>query len=758
MNADRAVTNAVFVVVTWASFMLSLAEGRIFPVPLSLPIIFVAWIAKRNGRLVCPNWLAAVLGLTAFGGAIIEFSIGDIESRLLSIAHVVVYLTWIMLFLPWRTREYWTVLALSLLQIAVGAVLTNEGWYGGMLVVGLALILWAMSIFCYRNAHAEYGQIAMVQGAIGRQASASVFQQTGKTSGASQIDSGVTWLGSRFRRTLLKTLFATLLLASGVFAMVPRMFVGNPIADVALEAGRREAVKLTGYSDTVRLGEMGTILESNQGVLQVRVFDNQTDEEISVDDFARRLGMDEPLFRGTVMSTYRNGRWEKAESDSYLAIPQRVPSERASFRQEISLQRTRAKLMFAMTPYGSVKIPGERLETRAGRETGAIHYPRGRQYASRYVVTTPADLRYRFRAWPGRSRRWCDQVNRIMYQMVPAELSQLKALAATVGGTQEGLRPRDEAQAKRINDYLSDAERFTYSLTTVRMDESLDPVEDFLVNHRTGNCEFFATAMTLMLRAQKIPARVVNGFKGGHTSQIDGTFEVQQRHAHTWVEAYIDNRWETFDPTPPSRDLNVATTSSGMRSMIDLRMWLNGLWSRFVLNVSLEKQKQRVYTPMRNQFRAFADAVSGKGEDGWKAAVSAKTWFTVPGLVVAIVVFGLIAVPFRTVLWRWLRRLLTFGDKKNRSQNDHPIVRFYERFRSICKSHGLERQQHQTEREFVSSIGSQWNERLLSAGLSGFPEALVEQFYRVRFGDSGDVDGSAIESKLTQLESALAAD
>ncbi|MFK7819079.1 MAG: hypothetical protein AB8G99_10200, partial [Planctomycetaceae bacterium] len=147
MKADRAMTNAAFIVVAWASLMLSLAEGRILPVPLSFPVILVAYITKRRGVLECPTWLAALVGLTAFGGAFLEYSLGDIEARLLSVAHVVVYLTWIVLLLRWSTREYWTVLALALLQIAVGAVLTNEGWYGGMLIVGLGLMLWAMSVF-----------------------------------------------------------------------------------------------------------------------------------------------------------------------------------------------------------------------------------------------------------------------------------------------------------------------------------------------------------------------------------------------------------------------------------------------------------------------------------------------------------------------------------------------------------------------------------------------------------------------------------
>jgi len=70
----------------------------------------------------------------------------------------------------------------------------------------------------------------------------------------------------------------------------------------------------------VRLGEMGTILESDEPVLQVRLFDVETGERISMDKFAADRGMDEPLFRGTVMSSYRNGEWARAESEYFDAI------------------------------------------------------------------------------------------------------------------------------------------------------------------------------------------------------------------------------------------------------------------------------------------------------------------------------------------------------------------------------------------------------------------------------------------------------
>src|SRR5262249_18543335 len=79
------------------------------------------------------------------------------------------------------------------------------------------------------------------------------------------------------------------------------------------------------------------------------------------------------------------------------------------------------------------------------------------------------------------------------------------------------------------------------------------PLDHFLFEARRGHCQFFATAMAVLLRAQGVPARSVTGFAGGTYNRFGRFYAVGQRHAHAWVEAYIDGRgWALFDPTPAS--------------------------------------------------------------------------------------------------------------------------------------------------------------------------------------------------------------
>ena len=73
----------------------------------------------------------------------------------------------------------------------------------------------------------------------------------------------------------------------------------------------------------------------------------------------------------------------------------------------------------------------------------------------------------------------------------------------------------------------------------------------FLFETKTGHCEYFASAMAIMLRLQGVPARLVTGFSATNKNPLTGYFEVRALDAHAWVEAYFPaHGWVTFEPTP----------------------------------------------------------------------------------------------------------------------------------------------------------------------------------------------------------------
>ena len=93
--------------------------------------------------------------------------------------------------------------------------------------------------------------------------------------------------------------------------------------------------------------------------------------------------------------------------------------------------------------------------------------------------------------------------------------------------------------------------KFEYSLEVAR-DPMVDPIIDFLTLHRAGHCEFFASALVLLARAQGIPARVVGGYHVGAVNPLTGLAVVRERNAHAWAEVWYGDAWHRLDPTPRS--------------------------------------------------------------------------------------------------------------------------------------------------------------------------------------------------------------
>ncbi|HMJ80405.1 MAG TPA: transglutaminaseTgpA domain-containing protein [Candidatus Dormibacteraeota bacterium] len=103
--------------------------------------------------------------------------------------------------------------------------------------------------------------------------------------------------------------------------------------------------------------------------------------------------------------------------------------------------------------------------------------------------------------------------------------------------------------ADAIQTYLYSRGGFTYN-TDVRGLCSGSQVVDCFLQVKQGYCEYFATAMVMLLREEGIPARYVKGYLPGR-KLTDGTWEVDRGAAHAWVQVFFPGYgWIDFDPTP----------------------------------------------------------------------------------------------------------------------------------------------------------------------------------------------------------------
>jgi transglutaminase-like putative cysteine protease len=797
---------SLYVLAALTGFMLAVAEGQPAPQMLSPFLALIAWVyTDRRGMLVLSTLWANAWGFLAICLALAEFFGGGIESRLLSGAHLLVYATWIVLFQRKTIRLAWWLCALCLLQVAVGAVLTRHEFYGFLVVVFFFLAVWTLSLFSLYQAQqrlaaaaAEAGLVSRVLASDDLAASGGVPCGTGdavfdagrllrgrrglglagglapaaawlrspsQVKGTIQYDPQERWLRLRFVAGTLLSAAVSLVVGLVFFLLTPRLWIGSG-QQFRDEPRPGISLAVSGFSDNVQLGQFGKILTSPEPVFRVRLADARSGVALDVERYALGLGLDEPLFRGAVLSQYdsRSGIWVSVESGTPVRVPRRILG--GFVRQEFTLAPIDTDVLFAMHP-----VRACRIETHRGPAAGYQDPWSARLFAahshgseSRYDVYSPresdaadGDLVDGRHSPPGGHDL-----------RLPAGLPGLAQLARQVAGYVDASNHPPEAEmARRLLGYLRDSEQFVYSLEMSAVDPASDPIEDFLLRRRAGHCEYFASALTLLLRAVGIPARLVNGFKGGVPFD-DGSYEVQRRHAHAWCEAFYDGRWHVLDPTPAAARLaSVAEMGSTVRSFQDLMSLLSQTWSNYVVNMDFARQRQQFYEPLRVGWKRLWESLQGDREQAASLLgsirgflSSPRRWFSWQGGVVTFVLLLLLCglVWLLRRVWRVLRYLWT--RVRNAAVHRERRVEFYERFRRLCERRGLVRATGQTQREFAEDVSRQLQPLLAACGLIEFPGRVAELFYGVRFGEQplDPAYESEVERRLDTMERALSND
>jgi protein-glutamine gamma-glutamyltransferase len=356
-------------------------------------------------------------------------------------------------------------------------------------------------------------------------------------------------------RLVAGTAGLAVLLAVPVFTLLPRLrspFAGSPFGPVGV----------AGFRNSVTLHAIGEIKTSQQVALLVRF------------PAAARADAEWLRLTGASLNTYRAGSWVEGQTrgERLAAGPNGVaslgaePATQGLHEAEITLVRGQVNLFL---PAGAVRMRlPQRLRVRRD-PLGTLRIPRGTEPPIEYSV------------WFSGSPRWepapgPDDVE------VP---ERLRSALRELGGQMLGGARGETARAAAIEGYLQ--EHYSYALRTYAP-VGEDPVMWFLLRGRQGHCEFFAAAMTLLLRAQGTPARLQVGYMGG-TPDGDGGFVVRDSHAHAWVLAWVDGGWRVFDPTPP--DGQPGTPAADASATLGTS-WqeIESAWDRWVLTFSLTDQ------------------------------------------------------------------------------------------------------------------------------------------------------------------------
>lgn len=782
---------SLHLLVCLSGLMLAYGEGTPFPAGLTPIVAVVAYlVTEKQGRFHFNAIATNLLGLVAAAAAVGEFLTPNLEARLLSGAHFLVYLTWIVLFCRKEAREYWWLGAFGLLQVAVGSVLTSTGAYGLMLLAYILTMLWTMAV---GNVFLRAGEYQLDGGPPGAGGDTLQHILAGPRGFPAIPGSGVTtidrhglcqdtpgrWIGSRFVRSVAGTALLGVLAGVLVFLFVPRFWIGTGNPFVSASPGPSSAV--TGFSRNIMLGQAGELLEDGTPVFRMRLVDDDTDREISLERFVEQQGFEGPFFRGSVLDNYSRGKWSLAvsstavENDDLEAL-RGLTNQSGAVRQEYFMEETNGPVVFGLLPVDLGRIQGARGTILRHLQTGALSLEDAKAVPQQYSLwTLPQRRRPRLPPLPTMTSRGRPSRIARQYLQLPAELTRLRELASTlVEGDSEAGVSRDRGIADRTVELLRDSSDYSYSLSTEVVDPELDPVEDFLFNTRQGHCQYFASALTLLLRANGIPARLVVGYKGAEPNSATGFNEVQRRHAHAWVEAWYDNVWTTLDAVPAERDEEVRRYRSKRGFWGNARDSLSSLWSNYFVSMSIEKQQTSLYDPLnrawtevRGMAESFMAVIRDFGSVDPETSAGAQKFFVI--LLVCLIAGGALL----RAVWRRLSVDAQDSDRERgglpglfgkllerwfgRNDPARRVVSFYEHFNDLVEKRGLVRQPHQTQREFAREVATTLNGQLRDQALDQFPVEVADLFYRVRFGDAelSATDLAGIERRLEEFAESL---
>jgi hypothetical protein len=386
---------------------------------------------------------------------------------------------------------------------------------------------------------------------------------------------------------------------------------------------------------------------------------------------------------------------------------------------------------------------------------------------------------------------WHSEESAALLKFDELRFPKIAATAAEVIAAEEleGASALDRALALERHFLAPQRYRYSLSLDFVR-DRELDPIEDFVANHHTGHCEYFASALVMMLRSQGIPARMIVGYRGGDFNSLGSYYQVRQKHAHAWVEALLPGAdvpywevagdkstagvWYRLDPTPyAAQELGGPADEGVLDRVGEAFDYVEILWRDYVLSLNSTKQKDSIYDPVSNRalssmpawlesrsVNRMAHRLAAQLGLDFRQNPAGDTKSTVFDWRVGLLVILLFVIPLVLLqggllalrLWRRWRSQASRGGARGFRR----APPFYLRLKALLSRLEVRSHTGQTAQELASAARFRL-QAPPTADVAELPAEIVASYYRVRFGGAAldSREQAAIEQALEQLTPAV---
>lgn len=634
------------------------------------------------------------------------------------LARLILSLTVIKLLQKKGDRDWIFLYLMSFFQVLLAAGLSISAFYIASLVVYLLSIIGAIIAFEIRKTSKT---IAFKNKF--KEESLSIAKYSKESNG----------LPVRIPLTALSLILLIVGFGLPMFFLLPR------VGGAGIGGIQNNVSTNTGFSESVRLGEIGKIQQNEQVVMRVRLESNAENFNLL-------------RWRGIALDTFDNRGWSKSnnikeryldDGRGYFQINFANSRENLAI-QTFYLEPIDTNILFGLSQplliqgnFPVIYKDSENAVNYAGNNSERISY---RVISDTALPNAPVLRNDDGKYLPAHEK----------YLQLPGKIDgRISQLAKNI--SENSFNRYDKAKA--VESYLQN--NFGYTLELKPGGE--EPLAEFLFTYREGHCEYFATAMAVMLRTQGIATRVVNGFQPGEYNETADVYVVKQRNAHSWVEVYFpkENAWVPFDPTPFAGQSLESNASTGIIGKFNNYIEaLETFWIQYF--VAYDNQEQRsLFRSVKNGFADYQAKTSSWLSDKqnelsewWKEVRGDKGLETSAKAVgygaayLAGIALGLILLVWlyrkiiRLQIWQkifvWLKR-----------KNEATIVEFYERMQTVLASKGFRRELHQTPLEFAFALK--------------MPEAvrITEKYNRVRFGEKNlsNDEANKIENWLKDLES-----
>jgi transglutaminase-like putative cysteine protease len=635
---------------------------------------------------------AATRATLAYGGFYLLDYLWFSRTLLGATVHLAFFLAMVKILTARSTRDYLYMAAIAFLELLAAAIVSADSSFFAFLALDLLFAIAALTSAEIRRS---------MEGA----------RVTARTR-----------LRGFYPRLAALALAATagiLALTAGLFFLLPRT------ADAA-RARFAHRFYLPGFSDSVTLGEIGEIKTSSRPVMHIRVFS------------AEKLG---PVkWRGDALTVFDGKHWSnprRAEraiatgrgNVALAATGERREGRHISYDVELDAIDTDA-LFFAGIPEAIDIREGELRRDSAGNLRQRGRPPEGFQYEAYSLLEVAPETAAA--VWPepalaADDRQLDLEVPRALDPRIPALARRWTAAANS-----------DLARARAVERRLR--VEYGYTLDLPKR-EPADPLANFLFVRRQGHCEYFASAMTVMLRTLGVPARLATGFQSGVYNPITDLWLVRASDAHSWVEGWIPGYgWTTFDPTPPDPGLHAFGLAARMGLYLDAA---DTFWREWVVSYDPTHQgtlAERLEGGARRLGIGWFDSIYG-AESRWDLPLAA--WLRRSG--------RRLAMALALGLWLWfagrpLVRLLRMRLRISRARRGQAGMAdatvLYRRMLEVVERFGYQRPPWFTPVEFAASLPH----GPLGQAVSQF----TDSYNALRFGGSSEA-APLLSSRLDDI-------